>query len=99
MMWGYGWNGMGSLWMILGSLFWLAILGVVIWALVRLFSRRADANATPPVGTGPTALDILSQRYARGEIDATTFAQMRERLEGSNTLVNEPRDTKQPSAL
>jgi putative membrane protein len=99
MMWGYGWNGMGSLWMILGSLFWLAILGVVIWALVRLLSRRADANATPPVGTGPSAMDILRQRYARGEIDADTFAHMRERLEGSNTLTSGPRDTKEPSVL
>lgn len=31
----------------------------------------------------PTALEILRQRYARGEIDATTFEQMRERLEAT----------------
>jgi len=29
-------------------------------------------------------LDILRQRYARGEIDAVTFDQMRERLEASS---------------
>jgi len=28
-------------------------------------------------------MEILRQRYARGEIDATTFDQMRERLESS----------------
>ena len=31
-----------------------------------------------------SALEILRQRYARGEIDATTYEQMRERLEASN---------------
>jgi uncharacterized membrane protein len=35
----------------------------------------------------PSALEILSQRYARGEIDSETFDQMRERLES----VNRPR--------
>jgi uncharacterized membrane protein len=42
----------------------------------------------PPVQpTQPTqlsAMEILRQRYARGEIDAATFDQMRERLEASN---------------
>jgi putative membrane protein len=33
--------------------------------------------------TGPDALEILRQRYASGEIDGTTFDQMRERLEAS----------------
>ncbi len=36
----------------------------------------------------PDALEILRQRYASGEIDATTFDQMRERLESSGR----PRD-------
>lgn len=31
----------------------------------------------------PSAMEILRQRYARGEIDAVTFDQMRERLEAS----------------
>jgi putative membrane protein len=34
--------------------------------------------------TQPSALEILRQRYARGEIDATTYQQMRERLEASS---------------
>ena len=34
------------------------------------------------------AMEILRRRYARGEIDGTTFEQMRERLESSGR----PRD-------
>lgn len=98
MMWGDGWGGM-SLWMIAGSLFWLAVLGVLIWALVGWLGHRAPPNTMPPVGNSPPALDILQQRYARGEIDATTFEQMRERLESGNTPVGETRGTREQSVL
>ena len=101
MMWGYGWGGM-SLWMIIVSLFWLAVLGVLIWSLVRWLGSRGQALSTPtqpPVGSGPTALDILQQRYARGEIDTTTFEQMRERLETGITSVSQARGAREQSAL
>lgn len=101
MMWGFGWNGMGAVWMIVGSLFWLAMLGVLIWALVRWLGGHAQTPTlpTPPTtGNGQSALDILRERYARGEIDATTFEQMRERLEGSDSTSNKPRD-RVPSSL
>jgi uncharacterized membrane protein len=44
------------------------------------YGRRPAQPGQP----APTALEILQQRYARGEIDATTYEQMRERLEGSS---------------
>ena len=37
----------------------------------------------PPPFQQSSPLDILRQRYARGEIDAATFDQMRERLDAS----------------
>ncbi len=91
-MWGFGLG----LWFLLpllflGRFFWIILLALLIMGLVRGFGyRRWHAPVYPyragfpPTQYGqPSALDILRQRYARGEIDATTFEQMRERLEAT----------------
>ncbi|MCL5061259.1 MAG: SHOCT domain-containing protein [Candidatus Thermoplasmatota archaeon] len=63
--------GWGALWMVL---WWvLPILGIV--ALV-MWIGRADGR-----GQGKTALDILKERYARGEIDQAEFERKRRDLE------------------
>lgn len=81
-----------GLWMIVASLFWLAALGLLIWALVRWLGSRSQ---TPP--PGPSAREILRQRYARGEIDTATFEQTRERLEKGRTGSREPNDVRELS--
>ncbi|OGA72168.1 MAG: electron transporter RnfE [Betaproteobacteria bacterium RIFCSPLOWO2_12_FULL_65_14] len=70
--WG-GW-GMGFGWIFM-ILFWaLVILGIL--ALARwLFSPGGSG------GSGRTPLDILKERYARGEIDREQYEQMRRDLE------------------
>ena len=86
-MWGYGF-GWGWLMMSLGTILWIAVLVVLVWALIRWLNTRTSTPVPPPssgVQSGPTALEILQQRYARGEIDTATFEQMRERLEASGT--------------
>ena len=87
MLWGFGFG----LWFLLpllflGRFFWIIILALLIGSMIRRFSYRhwqvpAYHYGMPPVQ--PSALDILRQRYARGEIDAVTFEQMRERLEAT----------------
>ncbi len=47
-------------------------------------SGMPHPGAAPVPPAQPTAMEILRQRYARGEIDAATFDQMRERLEASS---------------
>lgn len=88
-MWGYsasyGW--MGFFWMALSTVFWLALLGLLVWALVRWLDRGPVRNAPPPVSPPPppppaSALDMLAQRYARGELDEPTYLRMRAQLEG-----------------
>ena len=63
----YGWGmGFGMISMVL---FWiLIILGIVI--LVRWVAGGSAASGAPPA---KTALDILKERYARGEIDKREF--------------------------
>jgi uncharacterized membrane protein len=66
-------------------LFWIAIV-VFFCKFMGSFFRgwwhRPFFSPNMP-HSGLDALEILRQRYASGEIDGTTFDQMRERLEGS----------------
>jgi uncharacterized membrane protein len=85
MFWGFG---PGLLFLLplffLGKIFWIVILGLLVFALLRWFSLRRRQIPVYQFGAStaqPSALEILRQRYARGEIDATTYEQMRERLE------------------
>lgn len=68
-----GWSGMWGFGWIYMLLFWaLIILGVA--ALARwVLPGAGSAN--------PRALEILKERYARGEIDADQYAQMRRNVE------------------
>jgi uncharacterized membrane protein len=81
---------------LLGTLFWVGLFALLIFGLTRLLTRsqglhapfRANPFVTPQQPQQPTyqpisAMEILRQRYAHGEIDAVTFDQMRERLQAS----------------
>jgi uncharacterized membrane protein len=66
-------------------LFWIGIVALCCWGALRWFGWRGRHEPFYTYGETsfePDALEILCRRYARGEIDATTFDQMRERLEG-----------------
>lgn len=66
-----GWFGGGWFFMLL---FWgLVILGLVV--LVRWLAQSAAAK------NGKTALEILKERYARGEIGREEFEQKRNDLD------------------
>lgn len=86
MMWGYGFSWGGVFLMVLGMVLWIALLVVLVWVVIRWLERRTSipgSSATSTPVNQPSALEILRLRYARGEIDAATFEQMRERLEAS----------------
>ena len=87
MMWGYGLNWLSMTLMMLGSTLWMVLLVVLAWAVIRWLNQRTTrpTRQTQTLqGSGLTAREILRQRYARGEIDATTFEQMWERLKASD---------------
>lgn len=80
---GMGW-GMGWGWHWLGMLvFWLVPLIVVVVlvavAIKYLFSRGARSDAGLNEGSN-RALEVLEERYARGEINREEYLQKRDDL-------------------
>jgi putative membrane protein len=79
MMGWYGNGGMGSIgWLGMG-VFWLVLLGLIVWLVVRLL---------PGSGSGVTrnadesALEILDRRMASGQIDTAAWQAQRVALQG-----------------
>jgi putative membrane protein len=76
MMWGYGpsWGWMGLVMMAAQILFW----GLLIWFGVTFFRRSSGYTQSEPIQNN--ALNILRERYARGEIDTEEFNRRKEDL-------------------
>jgi len=78
MMWDGGWHGwfLGPLMMV----FWLAVIVGAVVLVLRLLGgtgSRSGAVHKP----GPDAMDILRERFARGEIDKAEFEERRALLD------------------
>jgi putative membrane protein len=88
------WHGGGGGWVWMAffmPLIWIALIGLVGWAVFRLTRGAAGGpgdhghgqGAWGPRGdrgTWESPEDILDRRYASGEIDADTYTEARERL-------------------
>ena len=75
MMGSYGGMG-GGAWILMG-LFWVAVLALILFLVVRLL----PANGTRDVSSQPDSPEeILDRRFARGEIDVDTFQVQRAAL-------------------
>ncbi len=71
---GHGWGmGMGW-WWIIG----IVVLIAIIWPMFQRYNRN---NSAAPREPGKTALDILKERYALGEIDNQEFEERKKNLE------------------
>ncbi len=75
---GYDWAGGGSwLWMFGGLLLVIGVIALVVWVV----TRASRAGETPTQGpSGPTPNQILSERFARGEINEQEFEQAKKAL-------------------
>lgn len=71
-MWGGGYGMFGGLMMVL---FWALIIGLIVLA-VRRFSGQSVS------GAGQSAMEVLKERYARGEIDEDEYERRKAKLEG-----------------
>jgi len=76
MMGWYG-GGMGLLGWLAMALFWLILLGLIVWLVTRLLPDGSGGTTRP---TGESPLDILDRRLAMGEIDLDTWQAQRAAL-------------------
>ncbi len=85
MMHGFGGFGMGFGWF--GLVFFLIILGVIIWFLSSILRNNSSGNIGMPddfTNRGRTPLDFLEERYAKGEIDDEEFEKRKRLLKGKS---------------
>ena len=78
MMWGYDGFGFGGGVMGIGMLLFWGLIIALIFMMVRGFG--GPRNASEPRTRDRTALEILSERYAKGEIDKREFEEKRRDL-------------------
>lgn len=76
---GYGWNYMGPHLFggILSLVMWVVVIAVLVSILRRGFRGRWDSSWE----RDSKALDILKERYAKGEIDKEEFLEKKKDLE------------------
>ncbi len=66
----FGFGG-GFMW-----IFWILLIVAIVWAV-----KAAGGSRNNPSEKRKSALDILKERYARGEIDQQEFEQKRKDLQ------------------
>ncbi len=73
MMYGYG---LGAS---MGGIFMIVIVGLIVWLIVR--PVRPERTTRP--SSTPRAIEVLADRYARGEIDGEEYRNRKAAIEGS----------------
>jgi putative membrane protein len=72
------WNGAGFGWLWM-TLIMVVFWGAVIWGFVYLARGRRDRSDRPRAGD-KSAIDVLEERFARGDIDDKEFRDRRDTL-------------------
>lgn len=73
-----GWGGMGITGWFLMTVFWIALMVAIIWAVANLFPGRGATESSDERPERPE--EILDRRLARGEIDSATYDELRNKL-------------------
>ena len=60
------------------SLFWLVVLVLIAYLIYKLIKKEKEI--VPSVTSGKSAMDILAERYAKGELTSDQYMQMKEDL-------------------
>jgi len=68
---GFGYWGF---WNIVWYLFWIGIIVLIIWLIYKFIIKKEPSSETP--------LQILKERYAKGEISKKQFEDMKKEIVG-----------------
>jgi putative membrane protein len=89
-MWGWGWHGLMRGPMVFGGLliclFWIALVALVVWLIVRLVSSSSHRAASSAPQTQlqipqpDPVLETLRRRLAEGAITPQEFDELRQKL-------------------
>lgn len=71
---GHGWEWMGGM-MLFGGIFWVILLVLGVIAVMWLVRGSWHGGNRPGSDRGPAGLDILKERYARGEVGRDEYLQ------------------------
>lgn len=64
-----------------GGIFIILLTAVIVWAVIRLTHHEPPFQIGENSGSGgKDAIDILRERYARGEINPEQYEEMKESL-------------------
>jgi len=75
-MWDGGW------WMFLGPIWMIVVIGAIVAVVVLVVRWLGGSGPSAPVnGPARTPIDILKERFARGEIEKEEFEERRRLLE------------------
>lgn len=81
MHWGNGFSSpFGWIMMIIGMLFWIAILALIVVGIVYLVRYMGAAGSPPRGQIGENALDVAKRRYASGEITKEQYEELKKDL-------------------
>jgi len=78
-MWMFNGYGMGAAGWLLMALFWIALVALVVFAVVRLLPARAESGPAPSE-RAEEPREILKRRLASGEIDVETYEHLSEKV-------------------
>jgi putative membrane protein len=71
----------GGLWLLFALVVQFSVVVLVVLGIIWLVRHLGAGNPDPGAGSKRSALDELEMRYARGEIDRSTYLQMQDDLQ------------------
>ena len=82
--WGGGYGMMPFSWLgwIFMVLWWVIVIAVIVWVIRAIFGRgRGRWNYYHDGNGGKGPLEILKERYAKGEVDKSEYEEKKKDLE------------------